>query len=51
MNLSKGQGVEMSKYSDRIREYEIRKTMLIMTCNDPETLEKELKRLVKELKI
>ncbi len=41
----------MKKYADRIREYEIKKTMLIMTCKDPETLERELKRLAKELKI
>lgn len=41
----------MKKYADRIREYEMRKTMLIMACNDPEALEKELKRLAKELKI
>ena len=41
----------MKKYVDRIREYEIRKTMLIMICSDPETLERELKRLAKELKI
>lgn len=41
----------MKKYADRIREYEIRKTMLIITCKDSTTLEKELKRLAKELKI
>lgn len=41
----------MKKYADRIREYEIRKTILIITCKDPMALERKLKQLAKELKI
>lgn len=41
----------MKKYSDRVREYEIKKNILIISCRAPEILEKELKQLAKELKI
>lgn len=39
------------KYTDRLREYEKRKQFLYMTCASYEELEKEIKRLAKELKI
>ncbi len=41
----------MKKYSDRLREYEIKKSDLVITCNDPVELQKKLKELAKELKI
>ena len=41
----------MKNYADSIREYEIMKTILIITFKYPMHLERKLKQLAKELKI
>lgn len=41
----------IKEHAQRIREYERRKQELMMTCKSCEELEKELRKLAKELRI